>query len=110
MSKNYDNRTFVTQQTILAVLFIVVAFFGGCWFMAYRAVSQAPATEVITITLPETNSRPAEVMEVIQEKPERKYLSALLHPFGFMILLLAIIAAGGGLILLIVYIDRPDHE
>jgi hypothetical protein len=107
MSDYNDNRVYQTQQTILAALFIIVAFVGGCWFMAFRHISHVPATETIVIELPETETRPAEVVEVIREKPERKYYGALFHPFGFMILGLSVVGAGT---VLIVWVARHGRQ
>lgn len=105
MSEKYNNQLFATQQTILAALCLIVAFFGGCWFFSYHAYVTAPTTEAITVTLPPEMvaskaglAEPVQTVEVVREKPERKYFSALLHPFGFMILLLVIVGTGGLLI------------
>lgn len=116
MQTNRNNiRIFETQQTILAALFVILAFVGGCWFLSYRVYTAAPATEVIMVTLPpDMVSQPSGfdggpepvTVEVEREKPWRKDFSALLHPFGFMVLLLVIVGAGAGLILLVIYLDR----
>jgi hypothetical protein len=107
MSEYNNNRSFVSQQTVFGLLCVFVAALIGCWFMAFRAVSQVPATETITIELPETETRPAEVVEVIREKPERKYYGALFHPFGFMILGLSVVGAGT---VLIVWVARHGRQ
>lgn len=115
MSGKYSNRIFETQQTVLAALCVIVAFVGGCWFLAPRVYTTAPTTEVIMVTLPPemvasnavlTVAPEPVTVEVEREKPERKWFGALLHPFGFMVLLLVIIGSGAGLILLVIYLDR----
>lgn len=95
---NYDSKI----GKLLGALCVIVALFGGCWFFAYHAYVMAPTTEAITITLPpelQASNAPAQTIEIERPMPGREYFSALLHPFGFMVLLLVIIGAGGGLIL-----------
>jgi hypothetical protein len=106
MSEYNNNRSFVSQQTVFGLLCVFFAALTGCWFVASRIVSHVPATETIVIELPETESRPAEFVEVIREKPERKYYGALLHPFGFMILVLSVILAGTVLIVWVAHHGR----
>jgi hypothetical protein len=105
MSEYNNNRSFVTQQTVFGLLCVFFAALMGCWFVASRIVSHVPATETIVIELPETESRPAEVVEVVQEKPQP--FRALLHPFGFMILVLSVILAGT---VLIVWVARHGRQ
>lgn len=81
--------------------------------MAHHAYVMAPTTETITVTLPpelQASNAPPQTVEVEREKPERKWFGALLHPFGFMILLLVIIGSGAGLILLVIYLDRGQTD
>jgi hypothetical protein len=107
MSEYNHNRTFVSQQTVFGLLCVFVVALMGCWFFTFRVVGQVPATEKIVIELPETETRPAEFVEVIREKPGRKYYGALLHPFGFMILVLSVILAGT---VLIVWVARHGRQ
>lgn len=116
MTKNYSNQSEQISK-LLGVLCVIVAAFGGCWFMAYRVYTTSPTTETITVTLPpgvmagdvvlvaspEQVSNTPQTVEVVREKPWRDDFSALLHPFGFMILLLLIVGAGGGVIWLAVW-------
>jgi hypothetical protein len=103
MSGNHNSQNLVNQQGVLfGALCVFIAFIGGCWFFAYHAYTLTPATETITVTLPPEMiagkaglAEPPQTVEVERLKPGREYLGALLHPFGFMILMLAIIAVGG---------------
>lgn len=115
MAKNYSNESEQIGK-LFGALLVIVAFFGGCWFMAYRVYTTTPATETITVTLPPgvmagdvvlvaspEQVSDAQTVEVVREKPWRDDFGALLHPFGFVILLLLIIGAGGGVIWLVVW-------
>ena len=107
MSGNYHSQDLENRQGLLfGVLVVLFAFVGGCWFMAYHAYTTTPATETITVTLPAEMiaskglAEPAETIEIERVKPWRESFSALLHPFGYIILMLLVTVVGGLLIFL----------
>lgn len=129
MQTNRNNIHILSiQQTILAALLLILAFVGGLWFLAHRVYTTTPTTEVIMITLPPemvasnavltvapvgnsyAPTASAVTVEIEREKPERKWFSALLHPFGFMVLLLVIIAFGSYLLVLVSYYGQGGRD
>lgn len=116
-NNNYDSRL----GKIFAALCVALALVGACWFLAYRAYTTEPTTEVITVQLPPgvmasnvvlvaSPEQATAPTEIVREKPERRWFSALLHPLGFGVLLLVIIGAGGGIVVILLVSLRSGGE